>query len=63
MELLRLLVVGGGVVEGAGTAPTRTEDEGMRRDGVVGDCACNFSLEGLFLFFFGYPETCGILVP
>lgn len=48
MELLRLLVVGGGVVEGAGTAPTgqegmsvmeekgsRWRHEGM---GVVGDC-------------------------
>lgn len=50
MELLRSLVVGGGAVQGAGTAPkgqeeemSVTEEKGFRwrheRVGVVGDCS------------------------
>ena len=54
MELLRLLVVGGGVVEGAGTEEEVSvmEEKGFRHEwvGVADDCWLGRSF--LFLFFF-----------
>ena len=54
MELLRLLVVGGGVVEGAGTEEEVSvmEEKGFRHEGVGVAEDCWLGRSFLFLFFF-----------